>query len=203
MDQSAKQFYAKFCFTLNPDRLLKIKSLTIVMKPNLIYQHLEVKLNDVNPYAGRHIVAHSVNHKGDKISITPTSHDLKVFYADLSQVVYVEEDPTNMFRNYLNIDFETYNECDRQSALSDLTKEISPDFYPYWAAPFNNFTQVTTEPIFLSTDKTRQGFLTHLNYVSGVETENSTLPCNNTKKNPAYGRQSISRPMRIVAPIPQ
>ena len=23
------------------------------------------------------------------------------------------------------------------------------------------------------------------------------------KKNPAYGRQSISRPMRIVAPIPQ
>ena len=25
----------------------------------------------------------------------------------------------------------------------------------------------------------------------------------NAKKNPAYGRQSISRPMRIVAPIPQ
>ena len=24
-----------------------------------------------------------------------------------------------------------------------------------------------------------------------------------SKKNPAYGRQSISRPMRIVAPIPQ
>ena len=33
--------------------------------------------------------------------------------------------------------------------------------------------------------------------------DKSTLYFTALKKNPAYGRQSISRPMRIVAPIPQ
>ena len=32
---------------------------------------------------------------------------------------------------------------------------------------------------------------------------NKLFSWNNVNKNPAYGRQSISRPMRIVAPIPQ
>ena len=65
---SARVFYTEYCFSLKPNSLSNAESITIVMQPNLTFQEIQIKLSDINLYSGRHIVAHSLNHKGDRIS---------------------------------------------------------------------------------------------------------------------------------------
>ena len=106
---------------------------------------------------------------------------LKVFYVELTQEIFVEEDPTKNCTNYPNNEHKTYNECDRRSALSALKQKISPKFYPYWAAPSNNFSSVTKEPVFIDTSTNMGGYLKHVNYASGLKTTQCRIPCNVTK----------------------
>ena len=181
MVASARQFYAEFCFTLKPKAVLKADSLNIFLQPNLPFDELEVKLSDINLYSGRQIVAHAMNHQGDRIATTNLqTQRIKLYFVELSQEVYVEDDPTKNCTNYPNSEHETYNDCDRHAALSELSEEISPSFYPLWAADSNNFSRVTTEPVFID----RQdggGYLTHINYLAGITTTHCRLPCKITK----------------------
>ena len=104
---------------------------------------------------------------------------MKYFYIDINQEVFEEEDPTKNCTNYPNNKYETYNDCDRQSALSTLATEISPAFYPYWAAADKNFSLVATNPIYL--DASSKGNFLHTTYVTGVKTTNCRLSCKTTK----------------------
>ena len=96
-----------------------------------------------------------------------------------NEEVFEEEDPIKNCTNYPNNKYETYNDCDRQSALSTLGTEISPAFYPYWAAPDKNFSLVATDPIYL--DASSKGNFLHTTYVTGVKTTNCRLSCKTTK----------------------
>ena len=180
--ESARVFYAEYCFTLKPNTLSNAESVTIVMQPNLMFQEIQIKLSDINLYSGRHIVAHSLNHRGDQISTKALQQNiLKIFYVELSQEVYVKDDPTKNCTNYPNSEHMTYNDCDRWSALSTMKNKISPNFYPYWAAPSNDFSNVTKDPVFIDTSTNMGGYLTHVNYATGLKTSQCRIPCNVTK----------------------
>ena len=181
MVASARQFYAKYCFTLKPKAVLKADPLNIFLQPNLPFYEIEVKLSDINLYSGRQIVAHAMNHQGDRIATTNLqTQRIKLYYVELSQEVYVEEDPTKNCTNYPNSEHETYNDCDRHAALSELSKEISPSFFPLWASDSYNFSRVTTEPVFID-GQNGGGYLTHINYLAGITTTHCRLPCKITK----------------------
>ena len=56
---------------------------------------------------------HSMNHKGEKMSITDVqTHRLKIFYVKVSQDLYEEKDVTKNCVNYPNDEYETYTDCD-------------------------------------------------------------------------------------------
>lgn len=182
MVESARQFYSEYCFTLKADSLRKARAVNIVIQPNLTYDEKEIKLSDINLYLGRHIMAHSMNHKEDKMSFKHTEIRIimKLFYIDIREEVYVEEDPTKNCVNYPDDDYETYNDCDRQTAMSELAEEISHNFYPIWAAPGNNFSRVTKEPVNIDPHNL-SGHMAHVNYASGLTTTACKLPCDITK----------------------
>ena len=180
--ESARQYYAEFCFTLKPKTLSEVSTVNIILKPNLIFNELEVRLSDVNLHSGRHIVAHGMSHKGNRIVINNSQKNITpLFYIEMSQEIYVKEDTSKNCTNYPNNEYETYNKCDRKSALSDLSKRISSQFYPHWAAASNNFSRVTTTPVFMDITNSSSAYLTHINYLAGITTTHCQLPCQVTK----------------------
>ena len=98
---------------------------------------------------------------------------------DISQKVYVEEDPTKNCANYPTDEYETYNDCDRKTALAELAKIISPDLYPLWAAPSTNLSSVSKEPVYIQNSSAYM--MTHVNYANGLKVTSCRLPCTLTK----------------------
>ena len=171
MAESAKEFYSEYYFSLKPEALMEAKSLSLTIHPKIKFEDLEVELSDINLYSQRLIVTHSISHKGDQmVKKHSQTQNLKVFYVELNQVAYVEEDPTKNCTNYPNNKYMSYKDCDRQSALSALFKEISPKFHPLWAAAYNNLSSVTTEPYVFENIQKNSRYLTHVNYPTGLQT---------------------------------
>ena len=151
--ESARIFLSEFCFTLRQNLFLGAETLVVNLQANLTFQEIEIKLNDINLYSGRHILAHSMNHKGDRIFIKSSGHNLvKTYFVDISQE---EEDSIKNCVNYPTNEFETYHNCDRKTALTKLATEISSDFYPLRAAPSTNFSSGTSVPVSIQTRRGR------------------------------------------------
>ena len=177
--ESARIFLSEFCFTLRQNFFLGAETLVVYLQTNLTFQEIEIKLNDISLYSGRRILAHSMNHKGDRMFIKSSEQNLvKTYYVDISQEVYAEEDSTKNCVNYPTNEFETYHNCDSKTALTKLATEISPDFYPLWAATSTNFSSVTLVPV--SIEKT-SAFMKHTHFVNGIKATNCKLPCTVTQ----------------------
>ena len=101
---------------------------------------------------------------------------MKIFYIDNIKKVFVEEYPRKNCLNYPDSHYETcYNYCDRQTAMSELAEEISPDFY----LPGNNFSRVTKEPVNIDPNNLNE-YMTHVNYTNSQTTTECRLPFNIT-----------------------
>ena len=57
---------------------------------------------------------------------------------DITQREFVEEDPANTCRNYPNLEYTSYEECDSQ-----FVKNLLPGLTPVWMT--ENFTEVSTK----------------------------------------------------------
>ena len=114
--ESARIFLSEFCFTLKQNFFVGAEALVVNLQANLTFQEIEIKLNDISLYSGRHILAHSMNHKGDRMFIKSSGQDLmRTYFVDISQEVYVEEDSTKNCVNYPTNKFDSYHNCDSQT----------------------------------------------------------------------------------------
>ena len=74
---------------------------------------------------GRYIKDHSLYSSGDVIKLTGKNRNAN-YMADITQTIFVEEDPNNNCRNYANQDFRNYQECDEKYMRDLLPADLVP-----------------------------------------------------------------------------
>ena len=71
----------------------------------------------------------------------------KQYVVDISESVFVEEDPSKSCRVYPNKDHQSYRECDDQF-LKEYVGAFDPPITPFWLT--DDFNHVTTHAIMKS-----------------------------------------------------
>ena len=144
----------------------------LILKNNFT---LELKVSGKTLASRRNIMENQFFSSG--IDMKLTAEDLKInkyptFIVKIKKNVFVEEDQTKNCRNYPNIEFSSYGDCDTKKAMKKV-KDLSPvmDLIPPWLT--DDLTNVTTTPVKLSFDQSYQmGGL-----FFGIEASDCPLPC--------------------------
>ena len=90
------------------------------------YQAIEIHLNGDTLETGRNIREHSFQSTGDAIKLSDRRVS-RSYMVEISQRVFVEEDPTNTCQDYPNEKHFSYQECDDQ-----FVKNLLPGLTPIW-----------------------------------------------------------------------
>ena len=94
--------------------------------------NIQVCLEDKNLVAQRIILKHEVNYRGNKIDTSCVQNNTKTtstqFIVELQQDQFVEADLTKNCAVYPTEQFQTYSDCDTQSALG----QFGSDLVPFW-----------------------------------------------------------------------
>ena len=98
---------------------------------------VEIQLNGFTLESRRNIREHSRQSIGDAIRLERENVS-RAYTVDITQRVFVEEDPTTTCRNYPNLEHLSYEECDSQ-----FVRNLLPGLTPVWMT--ENFTEVSTK----------------------------------------------------------
>ena len=82
---------------------------------------------DTLDLTGRNIREHSFQSTGDAIKLKQNTQGSRAYMVDISQRVFVEEDPTNICRDYPNQEYLSYQDCDDQ-----FVRNLLPGLTPVW-----------------------------------------------------------------------
>ena len=104
---------------------------------NLGNYAIEVQFNGVTLDPRRNIKEHSRQSIGDAIRLDRENVS-RAYMVDITQRVFVEEDPTTTCRNYPNQDYLSYEECDTQ-----FVRNLLPGLTPIWMT--EDFAKVSTK----------------------------------------------------------
>ena len=78
-----------------------MQALNIYFRADLSLTTIEIQLEDMNLFSGRHIVYNSLNHEGSKLSLTNFNKNLmKTYIVAMSQEVYVADDRSKNCTTY-------------------------------------------------------------------------------------------------------
>ena len=98
---------------------------------------IEIQLNGNTLHVERNIREHIFQSTGDAIKLNEKNVSV-AYMVDISQRVFVEEDPTNTCRDYPNQDYLSYQECDDQ-----FVKNLLPGLTPVWLT--EDFAEVSKQ----------------------------------------------------------
>ena len=98
---------------------------------------VEIQLGGVTLDCRRNIREHSLQSNGDAIRLDRENVS-RAYMVDISQRVFVEQDPANGCRNYPNLEYLSYEECDDQ-----FVRKLVPGLTPVWMT--EDFDQVSTQ----------------------------------------------------------
>lgn len=98
---------------------------------------VEIQLGGVTLDCRRNIREHSLQSNGDAIRLDRENVS-RAYMVDISQRVFVEQDPANGCRNYPNQEYLSYEECDDQ-----FLRKLMPGLTPVWMT--EDFDQVSTQ----------------------------------------------------------
>ena len=113
---------------------------------------IEINFKGRNLDCGRDIKDHSFYSTGQTIRMNKNLL-WKAYMVEISQRVYVEEDPSNRCKNYPTAEFLSYKDCDDSFISGIITREV-PGLVPIWQN--DNLAKVSTQVI---DDKSRIGRL--------------------------------------------
>ena len=116
-----------------------IQELFIVVK-DLRQYSLQVQLRGDSLDCRRDIKDHSLFSFGDTIKLQEENVSM-AYMVEISQRVFVEEDPANTCKNYPTADFTNYAQCDD----AFMRKQIPDIITPVWMA--ENFSEVSTQVV--------------------------------------------------------
>ena len=74
---------------------------------------------------GRYIKEQSLYSSGDVIKLNGKNRNTN-YMVDITQTIFVEEDPNNNCRNYPNQDYHSYQECDEKYMSDLLPADLMP-----------------------------------------------------------------------------
>ena len=116
-----------------------IQELFIVVA-ELGHHSLQVQLRGDSLDCRRDIKDHSLYSFGDTIKLEEENVSM-AYMVEISQRVFVEEDPANTCQNYPTADFTSYAQCDD----AFMRKQIPDIITPIWMA--ENFSEVSTQVV--------------------------------------------------------
>ena len=164
--------YPHNCRSLALSEVPELKSKAIrelyVVIWNLGNYSVEVQLKDSSLDCKRNIRDHHSYSIGDTIKLEQDGVST-AYIVDISQRVFVEEDPTNTCRDYPNADFSTYAQCDDQ-----FMRKLLPNITPIWLA--EDLAHVTTEAF----DEFGTYGRTMADMIDGSLVSDCPLPCKTT-----------------------
>ena len=136
---------------------------------------------------GRYIKDHSLYSSGDVIKLTGKNRNAN-YMADITQTIFVEEDPNNNCRNYPNQDFRNYQECD-EKYMRDL---LPADLVPIWLS--DNFSEVSTQVF----DENGTSYDALLDLFDGSHPSDCTLPCKTTQTRNKFLYESMGADTELI-----
>ena len=98
---------------------------------------VEIQLGGVTLDCRRNIREHSLQSNGDAIRLDRENVS-RAYMVDISQRVFVEQDPANGCRDYPNLEYLSYEECDDQ-----FLRMLMSGLTPVWMT--EDFDQVSTQ----------------------------------------------------------
>ena len=98
---------------------------------------IEVHFNGKTLDCRRPIKEHSLYSIGDPIRLVK-DNTYKAYMVEISQRVFVEEDPTNACRDYPNKDYLSYEQCD-----DHFVRSLLPGLTPIWLT--DDLSEVSTQ----------------------------------------------------------
>ena len=133
---------------------------------------VELRVRGKTLKSQRDIQEHRLYASGDDLKLTKLNQ-FASYIMKIKKNVFVEEDKTKNCRNYPNLDFESYEDCDFQYMRSKV-KEMN--LMPPWLT--DDLDNVTKEPV---------KFSSHISYqlgrlFMGLETSDCLLPCTQSQK---------------------
>ena len=136
----ARVNFPNSCLTLPLNTIPDIKGRPIqelmIYVKNIDGYSIEIQFVGDSLDTGRNIKEHSLYSSGDVIKLTERK---KSYYmVDITQKVFVEEDPNNNCREYPNQDFRSYQECEDR-----YIRNLLPGLTPLWLS--DNFAEVSTQ----------------------------------------------------------
>ena len=134
-------------------------------------------IEDINIFANRPVQQNNGFFTGDKIFLKQKIDGgglFRAFSIEFSQNVFVEQDSSKNCKNYPNMQFESYSDCDQ-----DFVRRSLQDVYtlqPYWAAlDHANVTMNAFEHDYFKIEPSI------FNLFAGATTSSCPLPCVTTK----------------------
>ena len=97
---------------------------------------VEIQLNGATLDCRRNIREHSLQSTGDAIRLDRENVS-RAYMVDITQRDFVENDPTNTCRDYPNLEYLSYEECDDQ-----FVRDLLPGLTPVWLT--EDFEEVST-----------------------------------------------------------
>ena len=135
---------------------------------------VELRVKGKTLKSQRDIQEHQLYASGDDLTIDDVKlNQFSSYIMRIKKNVFVEEDRTKNCRNYPNLDFESYKDCDFRY-MRNKVKEMN--LMPPWLT--DDLENVTTEPV-----KSTSHILYQLQrFIMGLETSDCLLPCTQSQK---------------------
>ena len=168
----ARVNFPNSCLTLPLNTIPDIKGRPIqelmVYVKNIDGYSIEIHFVGDSLDTGRNIKEHSLYSSGDVIKLTERK---KSYYmVDITQKVFVEEDPNNNCRDYPNQDFRSYRDCEDR-----YIRNLLPGLTPLWLS--DNFAEVSTQVF----DENDRYFSPLGDFADGTRITDCPLPCKTTQ----------------------
>ena len=117
------------------------------------------------------------NYEGDNVNVDdlldPT---YKSFFLTLSQIIYLEKESGINCRNYPNVEFNSYQECDERFVYNEMKNKHK--IMPFWAAKTLDEVTTLTQYHF---DQSNYTTSPYYGLIAGIDESNCPLPCKITK----------------------
>ena len=137
--KASRVSYPNTCRSLALSNMLEGKPIQqlLLYIGNLGNLSIEIQLNGNTLDIERNIKEHIFQSTGDAIMLNKDNVS-RAYMVDISQRVFVEEDPTNTCRDYPNQEYLSYQECD-----DHFVKNLLPGLTPVWLT--GDFAEVSKQ----------------------------------------------------------
>ena len=133
--------YPNNCRSLNLSSIPELRGkhfMELILDVNELGDYaVEVQLQGDTLDCNRNIKEHSLHSSGDAIRLN-VENVWKAYMLDITQRVFVEDDPTNTCRDYPNKEYLSFKQCDDQ-----FVRNLLPGLTSVWMT--DNYSEVSTQ----------------------------------------------------------